>query len=581
MFLQQGKDVQGRSRSRYTPSMPAWSRLTLAVFLFPALVQAQNATPPTAVLPPAMPYPTGTSTPLGTQILALLADPAVSRAHWGIAVTSMDGVPIWGMDEGQLFRPASNAKLFTTAAAIALLGPDKRFTTRVIAQGTIVGGSLEGALILKGGGDANFVGGYALPYVAPALRPKNLTQSEPLATMDELAAQVAAKGIRTIDGDVLGDDTYFENTPYPEGWSTDDLLWGYGAPVSALTIHDNQLDLTITDPPGPHSSVMKDSIAISPDVPFYTVNQGESGDPSQAVYSQDFGHNQVSIEREPNERNFVIVGDVAAKHGPERDELAIDRPAEFAATALRSSLEKHGIQVTGTVRVKHYDSGFTGSFFAATHEPVFFAESPHLFEPGPVSCEAQRVGGSPEPEEQEVAEKISPSLADDLKLTLKESQNLHAEIMLRQISAEKDCEHTLRKSIQWMRAYLVHAGVDGNDFIFYDGSGLSTKDLVTPRATVQLLAFASKQPWFAQWKAALPVGGVDGTLASRFTGAPLKGHVYAKTGTLGESRALSGYLDTASGRTVVFSILDDNHLPGSSADRAVMDKIVAAIAAAN
>jgi D-alanyl-D-alanine carboxypeptidase/D-alanyl-D-alanine-endopeptidase (penicillin-binding protein 4) len=127
----------------------------------------------------------------------------------------------------------------------------------------------------------------------------------------------------------------------------------------------------------------------------------------------------------------------------------------------------------------------------------------------------------------------------------------------------------------------IQSGLDGGDFEFYDGSGLSTKDLVTPRATAQLLAFAATQPWFEQWKAALPVGGVDGSLASRFTDAPLKGHVFAKTGTLGESRALSGYLDAASGRTLIFSILVDNHTPGSNADRVVMDKIVAAIAAAN
>jgi D-alanyl-D-alanine carboxypeptidase/D-alanyl-D-alanine-endopeptidase (penicillin-binding protein 4) len=128
---------------------------------------------------------------------------------------------------------------------------------------------------------------------------------------------------------------------------------------------------------------------------------------------------------------------------------------------------------------------------------------------------------------------------------------------------------------------LVHAGLDPADFVFYDGSGLSGHDLVAPRATAQLLAYATKQPWFAQWKAALPVGGEDGTLSSRFPDAPLKDHLFAKTGTLGESRALSGYLDTASGKQVIFSIMVDDHAPNTSADRRVMDEIVAAIAANN
>jgi D-alanyl-D-alanine carboxypeptidase/D-alanyl-D-alanine-endopeptidase (penicillin-binding protein 4) len=137
------------------------------------------------------------------------------------------------------------------------------------------------------------------------------------------------------------------------------------------------------------------------------------------------------------------------------------------------------------------------------------------------------------------------------------------------------------QSIRVERQWLINAGLDGDDFVFYDGSGLSTKDLVTPRAEAQLLAFVVKQPWFEMWKAALPVGGVDGTLENRFTEAPLKGHIFAKTGTFGESRALAGYVDAASGKQVIFSILVDDHTPVSNADRTVMDKIVAAIVASN
>jgi D-alanyl-D-alanine carboxypeptidase/D-alanyl-D-alanine-endopeptidase (penicillin-binding protein 4) len=132
-----------------------------------------------------------------------------------------------------------------------------------------------------------------------------------------------------------------------------------------------------------------------------------------------------------------------------------------------------------------------------------------------------------------------------------------------------------------VRSFLESAGIDKDDFVFFDGSGLSGHDLVTPQATVKLLQYASAQPWFADWKASLPVGGVDGTLAGRFTQAPLKGHIFAKTGTLGEARALSGYLDCASGQTVIFTIMVDNHAPHSHADEAAMDRIVAAIAATN
>jgi D-alanyl-D-alanine carboxypeptidase/D-alanyl-D-alanine-endopeptidase (penicillin-binding protein 4) len=178
-------------------------------------------------------------------------------------------------------------------------------------------------------------------------------------------------------------------------------------------------------------------------------------------------------------------------------------------------------------------------------------------------------------------------VAEDILLTNKLSQNLHAEMMIRNIATTKDCMPQAANGVQWVRHFLYYAGIDKDDFVFYDGSGLSSYDLVTPRAVAKLLSYAAHdpktsqpQPWFAAWKASLPIGGVDGTLADRLTKAPLKGHVFAKTGTHSEGRALSGYLECASGQTVIFSILDENHLPGDSADRDAMDKIVAAIAAA-
>jgi serine-type D-Ala-D-Ala carboxypeptidase/endopeptidase (penicillin-binding protein 4) len=171
---------------------------------------------------------------------------------------------------------------------------------------------------------------------------------------------------------------------------------------------------------------------------------------------------------------------------------------------------------------------------------------------------------------------------EDVTVTNKVSQNLHAELLLHDLGRKTFCgKGSTAEGARLVRAFLEDAGIDKDDFVFFDGSGLSGHDLVTPRATVRLLQYASTQPWFADWKRSLPVSGEDGSLAERFARAPLKDHVFAKTGTLGEARALSGYLDTASGRTVIFSIMVGNHMPHSNADREVMDKIVAAIAAAN
>jgi D-alanyl-D-alanine carboxypeptidase/D-alanyl-D-alanine-endopeptidase (penicillin-binding protein 4) len=188
------------------------------------------------------------------------------------------------------------------------------------------------------------------------------------------------------------------------------------------------------------------------------------------------------------------------------------------------------------------------------------------------------------PGDKQLAEYKSVPVAEDVVVTNKVSQNLHAELLLHQLSVARSDDPRAGSGAQGarvVRQFLVNAGIDQDDFVFFDGSGLSGHDLVTPRATARLLQYASTQPWFEKWKTSLPVGGEDGSLAERFGKAPLKDHVFAKTGTLGEARALSGYLECASGRTVIFSIMVGNHPPGTNDDRDVMDKIVAAIAATN
>ena len=497
-------------------------------------------------------------------------------------MTTLDGTPIYGFDEGKLFRPASNAKLFTTAAAMTMLGPDARFTTTVLGRGKIEHGTLHGDLILRGGGDADFATGYSLPYLRPALRDKNAPQPAPLADIDELAAKVAAKGIKVIDGDIVGDDTLFEhNDRYPEGWGNDDPLWGYGAPVGALTVRDNQIDVTIAPNPAGKGAA---TLTFTPDLPYYLVNPRLPGSWTHTLQTQEWGREDLqTFNREPGSLDLFIEGDVKPGQSPVHEEIAIEDPAAYAAMALRAALISHGVQVRGTSRAHHRDQGQLLSFSAQVREPIDMLQIPRFaaafFTPGKTECNAQRVDNGPEAPETLLAEHLSPPLIDDIVLTAKVSQNLHAEIMLRHISEFKDCGSSLGHSVQIVRQFLIHAGLDPDDFFFYDGSGLSAKDVITPRAAAQLLAYSASQPWFTQWKAALPVGGEDGTLASRFKDTPLKDHLFAKTGTLGETSALSGYLDAASGHTLIFSILVDDHYPGNSADRKTMDKILETIAA--
>jgi D-alanyl-D-alanine carboxypeptidase/D-alanyl-D-alanine-endopeptidase (penicillin-binding protein 4) len=517
----------------------------------------------------------GPCTKLARTIAGLLEEPEVSRDHWGIAVTAMDGAPIYSLNEGQLFQPASNTKLYTTATAIALLGPTTTFETKIVARG-VFGGvqTLTGDLVLVGAGDAN-LSRREIPYVAPALRPKvetgtpPLPEVNPLRYLEAMADQVAATGLKVVNGDVVGDDTLFPWEPYAQDWSIDDTVWGYGAPVSALTVNDNQIKVTVT--PGAAAGSPA-TVVVDPAVPsYYTLDVA-------VTTGEKKSGSHVQMERALGSKVLRVYGSIAVDAQPDEEEVAISDPAEYAALALKGMLESRGIVVTGKARAMHRipmnAEGFLEGMKRPGQEQALVSDG---LEGGSCLMTAALAG-----RERTLATHNSSTLLEDVVVTNKVSQNLHAELWLHHLGKRTYCgKGSTVEGARLVRAFLEHAGIDKDDFVFFDGSGLSGHDLVTPRATSRLLQYASTQPWFADWKKSLPVGGEDGSLVDRFGKAPLKDHVFAKTGTLGEARALSGYLEGASGRTVIFSIMVGNHMPQTSKDREAMDKIVAAIAAAN
>ncbi|MGH9596036.1 MAG: D-alanyl-D-alanine carboxypeptidase/D-alanyl-D-alanine endopeptidase, partial [Edaphobacter sp.] len=539
-----------------------WVFVATAMLVPPVFAQEQNSGCDGAVALKA--GRSGPCTELAKTIDGLLTGPAVMRDHWGIKVTAMDGAPIYSLNEGQLFQPASNAKLYTTAAAIALLGPEKTFETKIVARGVMDGATaLTGDVVLVGGGDAN-LSGREIPYVEPALKPKPvqgaavLPEVNPLRYLEAMADQVAATGLKVVNGDVVGDDTLFPWEPYAQDWSIDDAVWGYGAPVSALTINDNQIEVTVTPAAvaGQPAAVVVDPAAPS----YYTL------DVSVTTGARKSG-SHVQMERALGSKVLRVYGSIAVDARPDVEEVAILDPAEYAAMALKGMLEERGIVVTGKARALHRIPADAEGFLERMKEPG----QEQAVVSGGIG------GGSCLSTPQDATEKTlashnSPTLIEDVMVTNKVSQNLHAELWLHHLGERNFCgDGSTVAGARLVRAFLEHAGIEKDDFVFFDGSGLSGHDLVTPRATARLLQYASKQPWFMDWKKTLPVGGEDGSLVARFGKAPLKDHVFAKTGTLGEARALSGYVECTSGRTAIFSIMVGNHLPGTNMDRDVMD----------
>lgn len=485
---------------------------------------------------------------LAAQINAIIHQAQMASAYWGIDVVDLEsGKAIYSFNSDHLFLPASNAKLLTTAAALAIAGPDYRFRTTIETSGKIGSdGRLLGDLVIMGRGDAN-ISGRVLPYQLKTQR-----VSPPTQVLEELADQLVAKGIKIVDGDLIGDDTLYSAQRYAEGWAHDDLQWIDGAPVSALTFNDNVLFLKIQPA---QQAGDKAVVTVDPETTYYEID-------NRIVTSAAGVARKIGIHREPGTTKVLLWGSLPLNDSGLIEAVSVEDPADFTAQVFRGILEKRGIMIMGKTRPRH---GELAQFFDQPQLPVA--------EPSARSSQAAPVTPAP-PSPQVLAEHISLPLLEDVRVTNKTSQNLHAELDLRLIGTLKGGGGSFEGGSAALRQFLLQAGLKTDEFFLLDGSGLSRRDLITPAAIVQLLIYASRQPWGAAYEQTLPVAGVDGSLADRFINTPAGGLVHAKTGTLSHVNALSGYGQTRSGRHFVFSIFCNNHdLPSAKVVSAI-DSIV-------
>ena len=519
--------------------------LTLLIFTATcSAALAQNATPRTS---------NKLATPLSKTIATILADPALSRTHWGISVIAADGQPIYALNAGQSFEPASNAKLFTTAAAFAVFSPDAQFKTNIVARGTLdADGTLHGDIVIEGSGDPS-ISGRSWPYAGKTERP-----NPPLQALQDLASQIAKGGlVHKVTGRVVGDDTFFPFERYGQGWGWNDLQWDYGAPITALTINDNVVYLDLMPGAAPGDPI---AATWNPPVPYYALE-------NTAITSAPSPKPQLGLDRQPGSKTVRLFGTLPVNSKGVHLALAIEDPAEFAALAFRQMLLDQGIAIAGVAAAQHRFPTSTAEFLEASRAPL----------PSPLPTAKSLPEIATSSSDTLLATYTSPPLGQDLTVINKVSQNLHAELVLRDLGQAVLGDASIAAGARVVRQFLTNAGIDPADFLFFDGSGLSPQDLITPRAATTLLAYATRQPWGEAFRQTLPVAGVDGSLAGRFTQSPVKGKLFAKTGTLSEVNALTGYHTTHSGKTVILSILCNDHDPTSEATRKAADKIVEAI----
>jgi serine-type D-Ala-D-Ala carboxypeptidase/endopeptidase (penicillin-binding protein 4) len=505
---------------------------------------------------------------LTREINAVLSQQPLNRAHWGVDVVDLDtGKALYSQNSDQLFLPASNAKLFTTAAALAIAGPDYRFHTTVEAEGKIdTNGRLLGDLVIFGRGDPN-ISGRVLPYALKTQRTPPHTQ-----ILEEMADQVARNGLKIVDGDLIGDDTFYAFERYAEGWAWDDLQWIDGAPVSALTFNDNVVFVNVL--PGEHPGD-KAVVTIEPETNYYELD-------NRLVTSSVGVPKRVGIHRDPGSKKIVLWGSLPLGDAGMKEPMSIEDPAEFVAQLFRTMLERRGITIRGKTRARH---GEGAEFFdqQIAHPNVPITEAP----PSSANCpmcsamKPQEPSGLNVPSNKVLAEHFSGPLLDDIRVTNKVSENLHAELALRLAGKLRGYGGSFEGGVAAVKQFLLQAGLKEDEFTFLDGSGLSRRDLVTPAATVQLLIYAARQPWGPAFEESLPVSGMDGSLSDRFQKTPAVGLIHAKTGSLSHVNALSGYGQTQTGKRFVFSIFCNDHNQPASKALGAIDAVVRLLVSAD
>ena len=438
----------------------------------------------------------------------MLATAPVSKGDWGLLVLDAEtGQTLYELNADKYFIPASNMKLFTTALALGKLGPDFRFHTTLETHGAVSpAGKLSGDLFLVGRGDPN-LSNRKFPY---ELREE--FDGQPEKVLAELADALVAKGVKEIAGDIVADDSYFPREPYPSGWEIDDMVWEYGAAISAIGVNDNTVTLTLT--PG---DLAGDPVqaSVTPNTPDFIVE-------NSVVTSAADVKSDLTLTREPHSRTVSVRGTLPAHSTPRKLTLAMHEPADHAAALLARLLSERGVRVSGVPR------------------------SIHL--PEPATATPRVV----------LAEHLSVPLGDSVKLVNKISQNLHTEMLLRAAARQSGTWNTPDDLMKFPIDFYAAAGIAPDDVIQKDGSGLSRHDLVTTRAIVQLLKYAQEQPWFAPFYASLPVAGMDGTLEPLMKNTAAAARIHAKTGSLEHVRTRSGYAETLGGRRLIFSFLSNN-----------------------
>ncbi len=465
---------------------------------------------------------------LATRIDKAIDESELGDARWGVSVISMsDGKTVYARNADKLFTPASNMKIYTTGVALDLLGADYRWRTSAYANSQPdANGRIQGDLVLYGRGAPDLVAN---------------SKDENRGSLAKLVDDLYARGVRSVGGNVIGDESYFRGDPLGDGWQWTDLQWYFAAEASALSINGNEVDVNFV----PAGKDGLSAVNTSDTESYFTVE-------NRMAPAERSGPSTVGVHRGLSDNTVAVWGEYAPGSKGFGARLSVHKPALWATRLFVRALKARGIQVDGQTLSRDSRVPQSQRFDPARAVELAFVQSQPL---------------------SEIARK-----------TNKESNNLYAELILRTLGRERanqSAENGGRErgddeaGVSVVRDWLGRAGIPTARLALHDGSGLSRLDLVTPDTSARLLLALSKTGAAGVFKDSLPIGGRDGTLGGRLR--PLADRVFAKTGSLTYDNSLSGYLNGENGQIWAFSIMCNDQTGRSDSIR-LIDQIVLLLA---
>lgn len=442
------------------------------------------------------------------QLEDIFSDPNFSNSNWGVVIKSLEtGEYLYKRNEDKFFIPASNMKLFTTSSGMLLLGRNFRYKTNLYINGTIEASVLKGDLIIQGTGDPT--------------NSERFNQGDIYKVYNEWADTLLAHGVEEITGNIIGDDKYFEENGYGAGWACDYESYWYSAPTSAISFNENCIDIIVRP-----SEIGKNAyLSVLPDTRYVTiinkVMTAPKGTPSE-----------VDVYRERGTNVITVFGKISIESDEIKTYATVTNPTQYSVIVLKDVLKKKGINVKGyaaDIGDENMSLDYSKMTKLLTHYSV--------------------------------------PLPEILKVINKNSYNFYAEQLLKTIGLEKLGYGSVDNGVKAIKSLLREIGINSENMIIADGSGLSRLNLVTPRQIVDLLNYIYRHSIFPTFYQTLPIAGIDGSLALRMTRSKAENNVRAKTGYLGGVRSMCGYVFTADNEPVCFSIIVNNFIvPATLAD---------------